>query len=222
MCRGKQYCTELWKDPSQWNIYCPLERPEWMDKEVNAFIDMVLNFSLTKDKEKLLEKISTLRNQEIQEWYIEHGQMSWWHRDKVLHIQAKEIRKDRDIRRSPKKYQDAVFERDGYRCRYCWSKLLSQKFIRTFIKKLHNDSFQRGKTNMETHGIIHLTWPVADHIIPWNLGWGTNMENLVSCCPPCNYWKAHYTLEQLGIVPPEISNSQQDWWDGLISKITEL
>ena len=74
--------------------------------------------------------------------------------------------------------------------------------MRLFIKKINTSLFQRGKSNLTTHGIIHLYWPVADHVIPWSKGGLTNLENLVSSCATCNYGKAGYTIEQLGIENP--------------------
>ena len=82
--------------------------------------------------------------------------------------------------------------------------------------------FKRGDTNLTTHGIIHLSWPVADHVIPWNLGGKTNLSNLISSCASCNYGKDGYTIEQLGISNPFNRVPIIDKWDGLVSKIPKL
>ena len=94
--------------------------------------------------------------------------------------------------------------------------------MRLFIKKINTSLFQRGKSNLTTHGIIHLYWPVADHVIPWSKGGLTNLENLVSSCATCNYGKAGYTIEQLGIENPFNRSPVLDNWDGLIEKITDI
>jgi len=128
----------------------------------------------------------------------------------------------RDKLRSPRKYQNKVFERDGYKCRYCGIRLISQEFIKLFIKNLDSPIFQKGATNLSVHGIIINTWPVADHVFPWNMGGQTNLENLVSSCGSCNYGKDGYTCEQLGIEDPLLRKPILDKWDGLLSRINEL
>ena len=150
--------------------------------------------------------------------------MSGRHRDLILKIipnPTVDINQ-RDLSKSPRKLQDAVFLRDGYKCRYCGDRLISQNFMRLFIKKINTSLFQRGKSNLTTHGIIHLYWPVADHVIPWSKGGLTNLENLVSSCATCNYGKAGYTIEQLGIENPFNRSPILDNWNGLIEKITDI
>jgi 5-methylcytosine-specific restriction endonuclease McrA len=41
-----------------------------------------------------------------------------------------------------------------------------------------------------------------DHVVPLSLGGRTNESNLVTCCWSCNYGKANYTVEQIGIDNP--------------------
>lgn len=223
MCRGKDCCSALDKDSSKWDLYCPLRQPGWMNEQIDIFID-ALNDFIQWDKISATEKIEKLRNNEIQTWYIEHGQMSGWHRNNILKIQPTEVieKTSRDSLRSPKKYEKEVFLRDWYRCRYCENRIISQKFLKIFAKKMNSSSFKRWSTNLDTHGIIHLTWPVADHVIPWNLGGRTNPNNLVTCCASCNYWKAGYTLEQLGMENPFSRKPVLNEWDGLESKIKLL
>ena len=203
MCRGKNICSELGTDSNTWSKESPLPKPEWMNYEVDLFIKAVEAF-IAGNKNLCLEIIGQIRTAEITEWYIEHGQMSGRHRKLQLNIPPPETI-DIDLRdpvRSPAKLQKQVFERDSYHCRYCGGKLISQEFLKTFIKRLNSPLFSRGETNLNTHGIIHLTWPVADHVIPWNKGGQTSLDNLVSSCAPCNYGKDGYTIEQLGLIDP--------------------
>jgi 5-methylcytosine-specific restriction endonuclease McrA len=150
--------------------------------------------------------------------------MSGRHRKIVLKIPPPLLVPEalRDPIRSPHKIQQAVFERDGYRCRYCGNKLIAQEFIKAFIKQLNSPFFQRGKTNLTTHGIIHISWPVADHVIPWNLGGRTDLNNLVSACAACNYGKDGNTIEQLGIENPFNRPPVMNGWNGLLDKMRAL
>jgi 5-methylcytosine-specific restriction endonuclease McrA len=215
MCRGKNICSELGTDSNTWSKESPLPKPEWMNNEVDLFIRAVEAFK-AGNKNLCLEIIGQIRTKEITEWYIEHGQMSGRHRKLQLNIPPPETI-DIDLRdpvRSPAKLQKQVFERDSYHCRYCGGKLISQEFLKTFIKRLNSPLFSRGETNLNTHGIIHLTWPVADHVIPWNKGGRTSLDNLVSSCAPCNYGKDGYTIEQLGMDDPFERIAKNSSWDG--------
>lgn len=220
MCRGKNICSELGTDSNTWSKESPLPKHEWMNYEVDLFIKAVEAF-IAGNKNLCLEIIGQIRTAEITEWYIEHGQMSGRHRKLQLNIPPPEtIDIDlRDAVRSPAKLQKQVFERDSYHCRYCGGKLISQEFLKTFIKRLNSPLFSRGETNLNTHGIIHLTWPVADHVIPWNKGGRTSLDNLVSSCAPCNYGKDGYTIEQLGLIDPLTRPAKISDWDGFNNKI---
>lgn len=223
MCRGKKTCSELGVNHQKWEKFSPLRAPYWMTNQIELFVSAVDDF-LSGNINLCLEKISLIRSEEITYWYIEHGQMSGRHRKLTLDITPPPNIDDsfRDPVRSPSKVQNAVFERDRYKCRYCGNKLISQDFFRLFIKKLGSDLFKRGGTNLTTHGIIHIAWPVADHVIPWNKGGQTNLENLVSSCAPCNYGKDGYTIEQIGIENPLNRNPQIDSWTGLTDRIEIL
>jgi 5-methylcytosine-specific restriction endonuclease McrA len=49
-----------------------------------------------------------------------------------------------------------------------------------------------------------------DHVIPWSLGGRTDESNLVSSCWSCNYGKANFTVEQIGIRNPHNSIAVPD------------
>ncbi len=223
MCRGKNICSELGTNTENWSIHSPLPTPSWMAEQIDLF-EVAVNEFITGNRESCLIKLKQIKSEEITNWYIEHGQMSGRHRKLSLKISPPETIDEmlRDPTRSPSKVQNDVFKRDGYRCRYCGNKLLSQDFIRLFIKKLNSELFRRGETNLTTHGIIHISWPVADHVIPWNKGGRTNLTNLVSSCATCNYGKDGYTIDQLGIQNPFNRPPIVDEWNGFMNKLKAL
>lgn len=223
MCRGVNECSELGSDTNQWDTECLLRPAAWFEDDIAIFSAAFEDF-INGNKAGCLEALATIRDYEITEWFIEHGQMSGRHRNLVLGIPKPKLvsEEKRDPTRSPQKYQYEVFERDSYHCRYCGIRLIDQKAMKLFIKKLSFKKFQRGSTNLTTHGIIHATWPVADHVIPWNIGGRTNPENLVSSCASCNYGKDGYTCEQLGISDPFGRPPKSDGWSGLSNYIPEL
>ena len=223
MCRGKKRCSELAEVPENWDKRIPLRTPSWLEEEIDKFTNAV-DLYIQGDRDLCIAMIQQIRSEDFTEWFIEHGQNSGYFRVKRLNTSPPiPIEQNlRDPLRSPRKYQDEVFVRDGYRCRYCGNKLISQFFMKKFIKNLNSPVFQRGSTNLTTHGIIHATWPVADHVHPWNLGGKTNPDNLVASCASCNYGKYNYTIEQLGIDNPFDFPPVVDCWDGLNSKINKI
>jgi hypothetical protein len=223
MCRGKKICTELGTDIHNWDKYSPLRTPEWMIAELDLFISAVDDF-LAGERDSCVSKIRQIRNEEITYWFIEHGQMSGRHRRIILKgaIPGTLDMAFRDAVRSPASYQNQVFIRDHFRCRYCGNRLISQDFFRAFIKSFNSPLFQRGKTNLTTHGIIHLAWPVADHVVPWNQGGRTDLSNLVSSCATCNYGKDGNTIEQIGIENPFHREPAIGHWNGLSEKVKPL
>ena len=223
MCRGVNQCTEIPNTPESWDRRSPLRPPHWMQAQIDIFC-IAVDELISGHKGICLEIIGTLRGREICEWYIEHGQNSGRFRARSLaRPKPKAVpESERDALRSPTKFQEEVFERDGYRCRYCGAKLIAHQALRAIIRRLGHQSFEKGPTNLTTHGIIHATWPVADHVTPWNLGGRTAPSNLVSSCAPCNYGKANYTIEQLGLDSPWDFAPVVDQWDGLKSRISAI
>lgn len=223
MCQGKNICSELGRDPSLWSKTSPLPTPSWMSQQFDLFLSAVDEF-LSGDREKCINKLKEIKDSKITNWYIEHGQMSGRHRRIILNTELPKLISEnlRDRIRSPRKIQNIVFERDGYKCRYCGNRLISQEFIKLFIKKLNSPVFQKGGTNLTTHSIIHISWPVADHVIPWNQGGRTDLDNLVSACATCNYGKDGNTLEQIGIDNPFDREPIKDNWLGLTEKLELL
>lgn len=220
MCRGINICSELGSNSDVWDKFSPLPMPNWGSNQIDIFESAVDDF-IRGNTNSCLNKLKQIRSEELTHWFIEHGQMSGRHRKIGLKaIPPQKISEEiRDRRRSPSKFQNEVFKRDGYRCRYCCNKLISQDFIRLFIKKLNSPLFQRGGTNLTNHGIIHIAWPVADHVIPWEQGGRTDPSNLVSACATCNYGKDRFTLEQLGIQNPFNRQPIIDDWNGLTDRL---
>lgn len=223
MCRGKNTCSELGTDPAKWDRFSPLKIPVHLAQEIDQFVTAVDLF-ISGNRSACLERLKQIHSEAITHWYVEHGQMSGRHRKLILNVLPPPDMPDalRDPVRSPAKLQNEVFERDGYKCRYCGNKLIAQSFFRLLIKQLNSDLFKRGTTNLTTHGILHLAWPVADHVIPWNKGGRTQLDNLVSSCASCNYGKDGYTIEQLGIENPFKREPLTDHWKGLTDKIELL
>ena len=74
----------------------------------------------------------------------------------------------------------------------------------------------KGK-NAQQHGVVHAFKIVADHVVPYGCGGRTDLANLVTSCPGCNYGKDRFTIHQLGIDDPRVRPPEYSDWDGLTS-----
>ena len=59
-----------------------------------------------------------------------------------------------------------------------------------------------GDTNLTRSGFYLIFVATLDHVMPWSLGGRTDESNLVTSCWSCNYGKANFTVEQIGISNP--------------------
>jgi 5-methylcytosine-specific restriction endonuclease McrA len=83
------------------------------------------------------------------------------------------------------------------------------------------DVFRASRTNQERHGVVLAFRANIDHVVPWKLGGKSDDSNLVTACWSCNYGKAQYTLDQIGLDDPRDRKPKMliDGWDGLTSFI---
>jgi len=217
MCRGQKQCSELGTDIYLWSNKTPLQPPAWVDNEILLF-EKAYRLALENNIQESIELLKTIRNTELQNWYIEHGQVSGRFRKKILQIN---IEKPKDIKldelRSPDKYKKEVFKRDNYTCQYCGGKVIPKEIFTQYEKLVGRNNFRATGTNRERHGIVLMSRANADHIIPWAHGGKTNTDNLITSCWSCNYGKSGFTLEEIGLAEPRENNYSNKDWGGLLS-----
>jgi hypothetical protein len=220
MCRGTNACSELGTDPAYWPKLSPLSPPDWFEEQLDIFQGAVRQFVIGGGA-AFMAALSCTRSVDLRDWYIEHGQTSGGHRDRVLGL-PKPLPVALDQRDRPQIgaiLEDQVFRRDGFRCRYCGIRLVSNKILKTLIRAVNSSEFRRGPRNVNTHGILCIFYPSADHVEPRNLGGRTNMANLVTSCPPCNFGKGPFTVGQIGVENPLLRAPVVGAWDGLVSQL---
>jgi 5-methylcytosine-specific restriction endonuclease McrA len=209
-------CSELGSDSTSWSKIAPLPPPIWFKDQVSIFREAVRE-AAAGNRTRSVEILQTIRSDEMREWFCDHGQWSGRHRSKHLDLYNMPSVCELDINRSPAKYERAVFERDCYTCRYCGLPVVAKPVLLAFEKVVGTDAFRNVGKNAEQHGIVHAFKVVADHVSPFKRGGKTDLDNLVTACPACNYGKDHYTVEQLGIFDPRDRPPQPNEWDGLTS-----
>lgn len=222
MCRGSSTCSEL-RNPTEWSRQAPLMPPAWLPTQLDLFVQAAHLVS-EGDVQGARERLRIVRNNDLETWYIEHGQCSGKFRRGHFGL-PKPIKSAHgsDPVAAPTAFEKAVFARDGYLCRYCGLRLVPKPVFQAFAKAVGSESFPLGSTNPGRHGLYLNFCAIADHIMPHNLGGRTNMDNLVTACWSCNYGKAGWTVDEIGIDDPRVRPPcPSAEWDGLTSLLPRL
>ena len=110
--------------------------------------------------------------------------------------------------------KDAMYRRDGWRCRFCGCRVVHPE-ARNRLQRLLPGVF-RWTGLYGDHAGFYVLSGVADHVLPYSRGGSTTLENLVTCCQPCNYGRGSDLLEPLGLSDPRLRDPHPaDGWDGI-------
>jgi len=203
MCKksGNTHCSELGTDPSLWSKDAPLAKPQYVKEAFQIFSDSVNLVQVGKVSEaKSLLKNS--RDLEMREWFHVHAQNSGGWRNRVLGIPAPQPTLPLDPVKTFANFESTVFARDNFTCRYCSLDVFPKKVFKKMHAAVGADFLPLGSTNATRSGFYLMFVATLDHVFPWGLGGRTNESNLVTCCWSCNYGKANFTVEQLGMTDP--------------------
>ncbi|WP_024333327.1 HNH endonuclease [Desulfotignum balticum] len=107
-----------------------------------------------------------------------------------------------------------IFLRDGYRCRFCGSRVILKQAQKKFISLFPNAA-RWGKTNEDKHFGLSTITASIDHIIPYKRGGTNDKNNLVTACGPCQFGRNQWLLEEVEIEDPRNHAPIMDDWDGL-------
>lgn len=104
--------------------------------------------------------------------------------------------------------------RDGWRCRFCASKVISKK-ARNILHRRFPEQARWGKKNSEKHCALSVLTSSLDHILPHCRGGNNEPDNLVTACGPCQFGRNQWTLKEVGFNDPRDREPIIDDWDGL-------
>ena len=224
MCRGRsKSCSELGLDPEKWSTRCPLPPPKYFGECLDFFIQAFAE-ARKGNISKSLELLIKTRSNELREWFVEHGQMSGYrHRVRGLQLPVPppfqgEFEKNKTPSRTLKKQ---VFLRDGYRCRYCQTRVLDFKVLQEMEKLVGRENFRASAdTNELRHGVTFFFRATADHVVPLTRGGQTTLDNLVTACWNCNIGKLNALLSQMRVEDPINHPTEEKLkWDGTLSNV---
>ena len=109
---------------------------------------------------------------------------------------------------------DAMYRRDGWRCRFCGCPVVHPA-ARTRLAQLLPGAFRWTACYGDHAGFFVLSG-VADHVQPHSWSGPTSLDNLVTCCQPCNYGRGPAFVAEMGLIDPRSRDPYPaDGWDGL-------
>jgi DNA-directed RNA polymerase subunit RPC12/RpoP len=108
----------------------------------------------------------------------------------------------------------AILARDGFRCRFCGSRVVINE-VRHVFRHFSPDAARQGRTNETRHFGLSCITASIDHIVPYSRGGTNDEDNLLTACGPCQFGRNVYTLEEVELANPFDYPPIVDDWDGL-------
>jgi len=203
MCKrgAAKFCSELGQDSSLWSANAPLEKPDWIKDSFQILVDAITQASA--EKVEIAQTIlKNSRDLEMRTWYDVHAQnIAKWRFDEFK-VQTPEPILPLDLVKTFSKFESRLFARDNYKCRYCSDPVISKKVFKEANSVIGSSFLPLGRTNLTRSGFYLMFVATLDHVTPWSLGGKTDESNLVTSCWSCNYGKANFTVEQIGLRNP--------------------
>ena len=179
------------------------------------YLDEAVDHYLSENNELAAEMLVQADMEEIAAYYkLIVGKtrfpVHWQHR------QPQSIEKNERIqtRMPPANVTRNIFERDGWRCRYCGTRVFSAKARRRIIDAFPTETHWVEK-EYERHAALTCQAASLDHILPHSRGGDNSEDNLVTACGPCQYGRNQWTIDEFGFYDPRQFTPEVDSWDGL-------
>ena len=206
MCKQEdaKFCSELGEDSSIWSANAPLKKPDWIKDSFHILVDAITQASVGR-VENARSILKNSRDLEMRTWYDVHAQnVAKWRFD-TFKVETPAPVLPLDPVKTFSKFESKLFARDDYKCRYCTDPVVPKKVFEKANLLIGSTDLPLGRTNLTRSGFYLVFVATLDHVIPWSLGGRTDESNLLSSCWSCNYGKANFTVEQIGIKNPHDS-----------------
>ena len=186
-----------------------------------SFLDEATDMFIKNSRVNAAEKIVSADMKEISAFY----KLITGHTNYAIHWQHRQPRSiskaERASIRMPSIHDEMeVFCRDGWRCRYCGTRVVSRQARKILIEEFPVETHWVRAEN-ERHASLQCQAASLDHILPHSRGGDNERENLVTACGPCQFGRNQWTLEEVGFMDPRDFPPRVDEWDGLLRLIGE-
>jgi hypothetical protein len=111
-------------------------------------------------------------------------------------------------------WKAAIHQRDGYNCRFCGMPVIRSE-VRKRINSAYPNAARWGDKDIEHHTAFQAMWAQYDHVVPHARGGQSDLDNMVLTCAACNFGRAEYSLEEVGVADPRGRHPVATTWDGL-------
>jgi len=109
---------------------------------------------------------------------------------------------------------EGIYARDGYRCRFCGSRVVLST-ARSAMEARLPGAVRWGNSNREQHAAFFALTATVDHLVPHSRGGGNDPENLLTTCQACNFGRNDWLIEEVSVIDPRSRPPVVDGWDGL-------
>jgi 5-methylcytosine-specific restriction endonuclease McrA len=198
--------------PSQPWTFC-LDEPPWEVVDAAARLDTVGRLVVDGDLQAARHELDKLNHKSLRlRWFAKSARRRW--------LGWKDFTTQGDVDKMPmpaQKIQRAIFEADGFRCRYCQIPIVDTEarkhlvnLLQPFGEPLLWDNFDAG-----CHAALLNLKASCDHVVPKAVANMPDATNLVTSCSFCNFGKGGATLEFLHLLDPRGRPPIINEWDGL-------
>ena len=105
------------------------------------------------------------------------------------------------VRMPSHKAQKSIFANDGWRCRFCRSKVISREARLILVNHFPSETHW-GAKEFERHSALYAMAASLDHVKPHGRGGENKIENFVTACYCCQFGRGEWTLEEVELEDP--------------------
>lgn len=122
---------------------------------------------------------------------------------------------ERDHARMPvPRQQIEIFARDGWRCRFCGTKVIC-KAARTVLIRAFPQEAYWPRQEFKRHAALYALASSLDHVVPHARGGRNEVGNFVTACYCCQFGRGQWLLQEVEVEDPRVFPPLLDDWDGL-------
>lgn len=209
----------LGREPGIW----PLDRLIWVPAELkltSVTMDLMEAIRVAPgNRVAAREIVLRIDDTPLKRWFIDVAQHAGQWRFEVLGgIQRRPTAVSVARRVPSRKLLRDLFQRDGYRCRYCSERVIGDReHFKRLAALIDVPELLTTGSNESRHGIYLMYRASHDHVVPHSQSGGDGLDNLVTACWPCQFGKYRFTLDELHMTaaPGPIAEFDDKWLSAL-------
>ena len=197
----------LTDDVSAWPKHCLIETPPEIREDIVRVVEAVEVARTNPQRAKSM--VRGVNADAMKRWFIDVMLCSgFWRAERRNFTQVTRTKKLIRIP-IPQKQLEALFDRDGWHCRYCGIPIGgNRKHFKKFAKQIDMPELIQGRNDETRHGVYLMMMASHDHVDPHGRGGTDDLSNLVTACWPCQFGKYKFELFEIGLDDPRLRDSE--------------